>query len=169
VGEHANHGFSLHAQQMLICWTSAFCACRDDATDTKSAVNSSHQSASLSTADSFACPCTAGEAVLNIQSAEDLRALMRTMVLSEDEWDVGEEWLDRLCQRRPDDSIRMPGDLDDCSRAWHLGAILGDGHIWTTTSGDPDGVVHYMQVGNRSCNRILAACSCCIIRIYRQK
>ena len=102
----------------------------------------------IGTAHGLDCICTAGEVVLHIRCAEDLRRTMRTMGLTDDEWAVGEEWLTRLCERRDDGSIRMPGDLDSCSRAWHLGAILGDGHISTSTCGIPEEVVHIMQVRN---------------------
>ena len=82
--------------------------------------------------------------MLHIKSADDLRALLKDTELTPEQQRLFDRWSLRLCMRHTDGRIRLP--QDGCSKLWVVGAVVGDGHIHATDGGDPDSVVHCMQV-----------------------
>lgn len=89
----------------------------------------------------------------HIRSAQDLRDIVQKMQpkLTAEQLARFEDWLQRLCRRQANGDMIMPDDMDGSSRFWHLGAIMGDGHVHANRHGVPDRVTHYMQVCRLAC------------------
>jgi hypothetical protein len=91
--------------------------------------------------------------VLHIRSAQDLRDIVQKMQprLTAEQLARFDDWLQRLCWRQANGDMIMPDDMDGSSRFWHLGAVMGDGHVHANDKGVPVRVTHHMQVCKLAC------------------